>query len=70
MNIKLQNYARQEIKNGLAKLEESHRNLFMRMYSPDNLEADIDDVVESMISSKLDHALTQVENSLKKQPYK
>ena len=66
MNSQLVNYARQQIKEGLAKLPESHQHLFKRMYSHKNLELPINDVVDNMSKEKLDWALTQVENSLDK----
>ena len=66
MNNKLQAYARQEIKAGLEQLPESHKMLFKRMYSYENLDADINDVVDNMEESKLDFALKQVENTLMK----
>lgn len=66
MNEALQNFARQELKDGLAKLPESNHMLFKRMYSHKNLDASINDVVDKMDASKLDWAMTQVSNSLKK----
>lgn len=54
---------RAEIKRILSKLEESNRNVFMRMYSHENLEKNINDVVDGMPTKKLDWALTQVKNT-------
>ena len=66
MNLELEKFARAEIEEGLNKLEEKHRLLFKRMYSHDNLELSIHDVVAKIPSERLDWALTQVHNTLKK----
>ena len=66
MNEELQNFARLELKAGLAKLPESNQKMFKRMYSHDDLSRDINDVVDIMPECKLDHAMQQVERSLKK----
>ncbi len=57
---------RVEIKAGLAHLPESNRLLFMRMYSHENLDANINDVVDAMPEDKLDWAMQQVQRSLDK----
>lgn len=67
MNDQLQNFGRTQLKEGLAKLGEKHRLFFKRMYSHDDLEADINDVVDSMPEDKLDWAMQQVERSLQKE---
>ena len=67
MNEKLQKYARQQIIEGLNTLPKSHQRLFKLMYSHENLYAPIEDVVNNMDEIKLDWAMTQVENSLKKE---
>lgn len=61
---------RQEIKAGLAVLFERHHMLFKRMYSPDDLDADINDVVDFMPRDKLAWALMQVNNSINAQKEK
>lgn len=66
MNGALEAYARETLKQGLAKLPEEHQRLFKRMYSHENLEAGIDDVVDSMSTDKLDWAMQQVQRSLDK----
>ena len=66
MNDRVMEFIRFELKTGLAMLSETHRSFFKRMYSHDNPDADIDDVVDSMPVEKLDWALTQVQNSLRK----
>ncbi len=67
MNKTVVKFIREEIKKGLSQLEDTHRLRFNRMYSYDNLERPVNDVVDSMPEEKLNWALTQVENSLKKE---
>jgi len=67
MNDDLQYYARKTILAGLIQLPESNQLFFKRMYSHDNLEADISDVVKAMPEDKLDWAMQQVQRSLDKQ---
>ena len=67
MNQQIQDFARQELKTGLAKLPESNQLLFKRMYSHANLDASIDDAVDNMPEDKLDWAMQQVERTLEKQ---
>ena len=66
MNNTISAFARQQIKDGLHQLTEKQQLLFKRMYSHEDLDKPIDDVVDDMPDSKLDWALQQVENSLKK----
>ena len=66
MNKTVVNFIRTQIKEGLAQLEDENRLLFNRMYSHDNLERPVNEVVDDMPEEKLNWALTQVENSLKK----
>lgn len=66
MNKQLEDYARQKIKEGLSKLSEGHQTIFKRMYSHENSRLSINEVVDNMQKEKLDWALTQVQNSLKK----
>lgn len=66
MNDKLQEFARGELKAGLSMLPDSNHMIFKRMYSPNNLDADINDVVDIMPEDRLDWAMRQVENSIKK----
>ena len=61
-------FIREQIKKGLAQLEDTHRLRFNRMYSHENLEKPVNDVVDTIPEEKLNWALTQVENSLLK-PY-
>lgn len=66
MNNTVSEFTRQQIKDGLNQLPESWQMMFKRMYSHNNLDLDIDEVVDNMPDEKLDWALSQVENSLKK----
>lgn len=74
MNEKLQNFAREELRSGLAKLPADWQRIFRLMYARDggkrsveDAEAmPIDDVVSEVPDEKLDWAMQQVENSLKK----
>ena len=67
MNNQLQEFARRELKDGLAKLPESNQLLFKRMYSHKDLDKPIDDVVDSMDYDKLDWAMQQVQRSIDKE---
>lgn len=64
MNKTLEIVARGFIKDYLNRCTESQILMFKRMYSPDNLDLPINDVVDRMDSSKLNHAMTQCENTL------
>lgn len=67
MNDQLQEFARSELKSDLAKLSENHRIFFKRMYSHNNPDAEINDVVDGMPEEKLDWAMQQVQRTLEKQ---
>lgn len=64
MNEELQTFARNTIKEGLALLPESHRLVFKKMYSHEDLDADINHVVNTMPENELDWAMQQVIASL------
>jgi len=75
MNKQLEDYARARIKQDLAQLPEAHQHKFKLMYGRDNgkrsvedaAALSINDVVDNMMPvDKLDWAMQQVENSLKK----
>lgn len=67
MNRKLENYAREELKLGLAQLEEKHHDIFRSMYAPDqDLKKPIFSVVDDMPMDKLDWAMQQVDRTLEK----
>lgn len=67
MNEQLKSFAREELKSGLAQLPEGWQRKFKQMYSHGKLGADINSVVDNMPESKLDLAMSQVQNSLIKQ---
>lgn len=75
MNKQLQEFARTQLKEGLAQLPESNHRIFKLMYARDggkrsvaDAEAmSISDVVDQMPDSQLDWAMQQVLNSLDKQ---
>lgn len=64
MNTDLENFARQELKQGLSKLPDRCHLLFKRMYGHGDLEANINDVVNAMPVDTLDWAMQQVQKSL------
>ena len=75
MNNKLQEFARKEIKSGLANLPEGSIRIFKLMYGRNNgkrsveaaIALSIDEIVDSMPFNKLDWAMQQVQSSLDKQ---
>ena len=66
MNKSLASFARERIKEGLKSLPRGEQEMFKRFYAQGHLELPINIVVENMPDVKLDWALTQVQNSLKK----
>lgn len=64
MNNELQAFARQSLKEGLAKLTKGNHLVFKRMYANDDLDADINDVVDALDADKLDRAMQQVQRSV------
>lgn len=66
MNIELELYARESLKESLKKCNEAQIKLFKRMYSYDNLGRSIEDVVDNIPSEKLDWAMQQVSRTLNK----
>lgn len=67
MNEELQTFARNQLKEDLALLPEANQRIFKRMYSHENLEADINDVVDAMPEEKLDWAMQQVQRTIDKE---
>lgn len=65
-NQTLINAAKLILKEGLTKCTEEQRFIFKKMYSFDNVNADVNDVVDNMLPDKLDWAITQVEHTIKK----
>lgn len=69
-NQKIINFTREQLKQGLSQCSSEQQLLFKRMYSHQNLELPINEVVDNMPNEKLDWALTQVEKTLAKlQPH-
>ncbi len=64
MNKQLQDYARRTLKEGLAQCSDKSQLLFKRMYSFEDLEKSINDVVDMMEVEKLDWAMQQVQRTL------
>ena len=64
MNNQLQDFAREELKDGLKRLPESWQKMFKRMYSHENPDAAIEDVVDNMPEGTLDRAMQQVSRSI------
>ena len=66
MNKTLATFARDSLKERLSKCTDGQKHIFKRMYSPNDLEADINLVVDRIPEDSLSWALTQVENTMKK----
>jgi hypothetical protein len=64
MNETMQAFARQTLKDGLAKLNPKNHRMFNQMYNPENLDADVNDTVDDIDASKLDWAMQQVERTI------
>jgi len=73
MNNTIETFTRQKIKNGIILLPDNWQLMFKRMYAPQpyyyngkNAEDGINDIVDKMPVEKLDHVLSQIENSIAK----
>lgn len=68
MNKKVENFLRQQIKDGLMLCNEKQQDLFVRMYAkpPYDSNTVVFDIVDKMPSNKLEWALTQVDRTLEK----
>ena len=73
MNHQVEEFCRQRIKEGLSKLPEKYKVGFRLMYADrrgktieEVKSTQIDEVVTKMEANKLDWAMTQVENSIRK----
>lgn len=66
MNDKLEAFARKELKDMLAQCTAGQIHNFKRMYSHGSLTLDINTVVDSMPSEKLDWAMQQCQRTLDK----
>lgn len=64
MNKQLEQYARSCLKENLAKIPSEMHNIFKRMYSHNDLDKDINDIVDDMECDKLDLAMQQVQLSI------
>ena len=58
---------RTRMKEIVHQLPDANILIFKRMYSHLNLDLDIDAVIDNMPDEKLEWALTQLENTIKKQ---
>ena len=67
MNTQLQDFARQQLKDGLAQCDYKQQLIFRMMYAHKALGVDIDTVVDRMPAEKLDWAMQQVERTLNKE---
>lgn len=66
MNEELSTVARNYLKENLEHCTEGEIHVFKMMYSPVNPELSIDKVVDQMPDEKLDWAMSQVKNTMKK----
>jgi hypothetical protein len=66
MNSQLQSFARENLKQRLKECTEAQQHMFKRMYSHDDLERPIDEVVNQMPESTLDWAMDQVRRTIEK----
>lgn len=66
MNKQLQTYARDTLKEGLSQCTNGQQHIFKRMYSYNNLDLPIENVVDNMKPERLDWAMQQVQRTLSK----
>lgn len=66
MNEVLQQFARNELKAGLAKCTPAQQDLFKRIYANGKLDLPINTVVDRMPEEKLDRAMDQVARTVQK----
>jgi hypothetical protein len=69
MNETLKNIAKEILKDLLSKCTEGQQMLFKKMYSHKNLELPINDVVDNIEESKIDHAISQCSRTVEKNGY-
>jgi hypothetical protein len=65
-NKTLINSAKETLKELLAKCTQEQQFMFKRMYCHRNLELPINDAIDQMANDKIDWAVTQVEETIKK----
>jgi hypothetical protein len=66
MNVLLEEYARDWLRVHACRLTDEQRHVFKRMYSHEDLSADMEKVIASMPKEKLDWAMMQVNDTIKK----
>ena len=66
MNKRLTEWARNDLVTELGHCSEAQRSLFKRMYSHNDLDLSISEVVANMPDDKLDWAMSQVINTVAK----
>ena len=66
MNEDLLIFAKTKLIDGLKKCNKDQQFLFKRMYSHDNLDREIEDVVDLMDHEKIDWAMQQVQRTVLK----
>ena len=66
MNETLKSFATDYLKELLSKCTDGQQMLFKRMYSYENLDMPINDVVDQMAENTLDWATTQCERTVEK----
>lgn len=64
MNKMIDKFARGYILDGLKSLPEEKQRFFVRLYSPTDLKASIENTVKRLGQEQLDWAMQQVEQSL------
>lgn len=64
MNAEIQNFARNLLKENLAKCTDKQQTFFKRMYG--NMDLSIAEVIDRMPEDKLDWAIEQVDHTLRK----
>ena len=65
-NETIKNIAKELLKKLLSECTDNQQLMFKRMYSHKNLELTINEAVEQMEDDKIDWAMTQVEQTIKK----
>lgn len=65
-NTTLINTAKKILKDLLVQCTPEQQLMFKRMYCHTNLEASIEEAVDQMDTSKMDHAISQCERSIEK----
>ncbi|OED34245.1 hypothetical protein AB832_07765 [Flavobacteriaceae bacterium (ex Bugula neritina AB1)] len=58
-------FAKEQIKEKLKKLPKNNVDFFMRMYNYKNVHNSIDEVLEHLEFHQINHALNQIENTIK-----